>query len=98
MSVRGIGLSAKDSKFPSFEKYSETPDERPYERPPLSLRPLLLKPFHLYFHVNVPLTKDHPSFETSSVQFSPLTDWVVRGTRGTVQQRSSSSLFCRRPL
>ena len=33
-----------------------------------------------------------------SVQFSPLTDWVVRGTWGTIQQRSSASLFCRRPL
>ena len=31
----------------------------------------------------------------SSVQFSPSTDWVVRGTWGTIQQRSSSSLFCR---
>ena len=31
------------------------------------------------------------------VQFSLLTDRVVRGTRGTVQQRSSSSLSCGRP-
>ena len=30
-----------------------------------------------------------------SDQFSPSTDWVV--TRGTIQQRSSASLFCRRP-
>ena len=28
----------------------------------------------------------------SSVRFSPLTDWVVEGTRGTIQQRSSSAL------
>ena len=40
----------------------------------------------------------------SKVQFSPLTVWVVegrgegRGTQGTIQRRSSSSLFCRRPL
>ena len=33
-----------------------------------------------------------------SVQFSPLTDRVISGTWGTIQQRSSSSLFCRRPL
>ena len=35
-----------------------------------------------------------------SVQFSsvPLTDWVVGGIWGTIRQRSSSSLFCRRPL
>ena len=35
--------------------------------------------------------------DESSVQFTPLTDWVVGGTWGTIQQRSSSSLFCRRP-
>ena len=34
----------------------------------------------------------------SSVQFSPLTDRVVGRTRGTIQQRFSSCLFCRRPL
>ena len=34
-----------------------------------------------------------------TVQFSPLTDWVIGGrTWGMIQQRSSSSLFCRRPL
>ena len=33
-----------------------------------------------------------------SVQFSPLTNWVVRGKWGTLQQRSFSSLFCWRPL
>ena len=27
-----------------------------------------------------------------------LNNWVLRGTWGTIQQRSSSSLFCRRPL
>ena len=32
----------------------------------------------------------------SSVQFSSLTDWVVGGTKGSIQQRSSSSLLCRR--
>ena len=31
----------------------------------------------------------------SSVQFSPLTDWVIGGTRETAQLRSSSSLSCR---
>ena len=42
----------------------------------------------------------HSDFDScrSSVQFSPLTDWVVGGTWGSIQQRSSSSLFCRRPL
>ena len=34
----------------------------------------------------------------SSVQFSPLTDWVIGGTWGTIQQRSSFNLFFRRPL
>ena len=34
----------------------------------------------------------------SSVQFSPLIEWVIRDWWGTIQQRSSSSLFCRRPL
>ena len=34
----------------------------------------------------------------SSVQFSPLTDWVIRGTWGMIEQRSSVSLFCRRPV
>ena len=33
-----------------------------------------------------------------SVQFSPLIDWVTGGTQGTIQQRSSSNLFCRSPL
>ena len=32
------------------------------------------------------------------VQFSPLTDNVVGWIWGAIQQRSSSSLFCRRPL
>ena len=31
-------------------------------------------------------------------QFSPLTSWVIRGSWGLIQQRSFSSLFCRRPL
>ena len=31
------------------------------------------------------------------VQFSPLPDWSIVGTWETIQQRSSSSLFCRRP-
>ena len=34
----------------------------------------------------------------SKVQFSPLTDWVVGETGGTIQQRSSSRLFCSRLL
>ena len=34
----------------------------------------------------------------SSVQFSPLTYWVVGGTWGTIQHRPFSSLFRRRPL
>ena len=33
-----------------------------------------------------------------SVQFSPFSNWVVGGTWETIQQRSSSGLFCRRPL
>ena len=33
-----------------------------------------------------------------SVQLSPFTDWVVGGTWRTIQLRSSSSLFCRRPV
>ena len=32
------------------------------------------------------------------VQFIPLTDWVVGGTWGMIQQESTSSLFCRRPF
>ena len=36
--------------------------------------------------------------EIGSVHFSPLTDPVVGGTWRTIQQRPSSSLFCRRPL
>ena len=35
--------------------------------------------------------------EARMVQFSPLPDWSIGGTWGTIQQRSSSSLFCRRP-
>ena len=34
----------------------------------------------------------------TSLKFSPTTDWIVGGIRGTIQQRSSNSLFCRRPL
>ena len=34
----------------------------------------------------------------SEVQFSPLAYWVIRRTWWTIQQESSSSLFCRRPL
>ena len=34
----------------------------------------------------------------SSLQFSPWTNWVIGVTWGTIQHRSSSSLFCRRPL
>ena len=45
---------------------------------------------------HVPLTSTTKT--AGSVQFSPLTDWVVGWTRGTIQQRSSSSLFYRRPL
>ena len=33
-----------------------------------------------------------------SVRFSLLTDWVVVGTWGMIQQRSHSTLFCRKPL
>ena len=33
-----------------------------------------------------------------SIHFSPLSDRVVGGTWGTIQQRSSFSLFCERPL
>ena len=39
-----------------------------------------------------------PHWWISSVQFSPFTEWVVGGTWGTIQQRSSSGLFWRRPL
>ena len=38
------------------------------------------------------------AYYTQSVQFSPLTGWVVGGTWGTIQQRSSSCLFYGRPL
>ena len=34
----------------------------------------------------------------SSIQFSPVTDWVVGGIWGTIQQRSCSCLFYRKPL
>ena len=34
----------------------------------------------------------------ATVQFSPLTDWVIEGTLRTIQQRSSSGIFYRRPL
>ena len=37
------------------------------------------------------------TFTFSSGHFSPLTDWVVGGIWGTIQQRSSSGLFCKRP-
>ena len=43
-------------------------------------------------------TKPNNYNQFSSVQFSPLIVWVVGGTRGTIQQRFSSSLSCRRPL
>ena len=33
-----------------------------------------------------------------AVYFSPLTDWFIGRTRGTIRQRSSTSLSCRRPL
>ena len=36
--------------------------------------------------------------QNRSVQLSSLTDWVTGGTWGMIQQRSSSSLFCKRPL
>ena len=39
-----------------------------------------------------------PTVRFSSVQFSPLTEWVVGGTLVTFQPRSSSSTFFRRPL
>ena len=38
------------------------------------------------------------SIQFSSLQLSSLTGWVVEETWQTIQQRSSSSLFCRRPL
>ena len=38
-----------------------------------------------------PVLQTLTATSVSSVQFSPLTDWVVEGTRGTLQQRSSSS-------
>ena len=40
---------------------------------------------------------DHKN-KNSLVQFSALTNWVIGGTWGMIQQRSSSSLFCRWPL
>ena len=46
----------------------------------------------IYYTMRQPLCAHHWQF--SSVQFSPLTDWVIRGTWGAIQQRSSSSLFC----
>ena len=47
--------------------------------------------------MNVLSTMTFSKGDENWVQFSPLTDWDVGGTWGTIQQRSSSSLFCRRP-
>ena len=47
---------------------------------------------------NVAYLQKRKNQKLNSVQFSPLTDWVIRETRGTIQPRSSSSLFCRWPL
>ena len=38
------------------------------------------------------IVADMKKVSMSTIQFSPLTHWVV-----VIQQRSSSSLFCRRP-
>ena len=51
-----------------------------------------------FFWQNVsPLGTNTPSL-TCSVQFNPLTNWVVRGIWQMIQQRSSSSPFCGRSL
>ena len=51
---------------------------------------------------NNKLSLDIQNLAMYSVQFSPLINWVTWregwGTWGTIQQISSSSLFCRRPL
>ena len=43
-----------------------------------------------------PLPHPTTQFRVVSVHF--LTDWFIRGTWGVLQQRSSSSVFCRKPL
>ena len=48
--------------------------------------------------LRVTTTSWHCSVQHGSVQFSPLTGWVVGTTWRTIQQRSSSSLFSGRPL
>ena len=52
-----------------------------------------LKKWSQYFWLITPF-----SCEVSSVLFGPLTDWLIGVTWQTIQQRSYSSLFCRRPL
>ena len=46
----------------------------------------------------LPTTRKASAYQFRLVQFSPLTDSVVGGTLGTIQWKSSSSLFCRRPF
>ena len=46
----------------------------------------------------IPLLWQGKSNEVSSVQFSPLTDWVVEGTWGNIHKRSSSRLFLQEAL
>ena len=48
--------------------------------------------------IKQPLKWKWPSGTLYIVEFSPLTDWAVGGTRGTIHKRSFSSLLCRRPL
>ena len=44
------------------------------------------------------LASEEKAVTRRELQFSPLTDRVVRRTRQTIQQRFSSNVFCRRPL
>ena len=62
----------------------------------LHLRRITLAALFGFFSVG---TLDQKWFQwvRSSVQVNPLTNWVVGGTWGAIQQRSSSSHFCRRP-
>ena len=84
-------------------KTMEAHDEN---RPWWETTPFFKTAFHWTCQFTLPcneyLTKDHLSLKTTFVwllgQFSSLTDWVVWRSGRTIQQWSSSSLFCRRPL
>ena len=52
----------------------------------------------LRFCYAVKMQQEQRSVQFIPVQVSSLTDWVVEGTYGTIQKKSSSCLFCRRSL